>query len=207
MQVTITAEGFDRITKDLAQISKLLDDIITVIGANAQPGFSPIHDVPYHSQWESGAARFKSDCGPACVMMLLDYCGVGVMPTIDQLSVEAGMDTHPNYTSIPDLVRIAGLHQLALHEKRGVTADRLDTPCIALIHYASILDRLDQGYTRGHWVVVTKVEKDSVTFHDPDYFGDRLPEGKDRRVSLSIFQQALNDCALDDNPVGLVLFL
>ena len=55
-------------------------------------------DVPYRAQEGPGSRRYRNDCGPACVAMLLDWQhkvkGLpAVQLTVDQLSSETALAT------------------------------------------------------------------------------------------------------------------
>ena len=164
-------------------------------------------DVPYISQWDAIAQKFKSDCGPACVAMLLAAKGVWV--SVDDLAVECGMGPGKPYTLARDLAKCASKHGLKLEPVSGWTISQFaeHVPCIALVHYGSIPDRLDRNYTAGHWVVIVGISEVDVIFHDPDYHDASRDRGANRRIPRSVFEQAMQDCRLDQNPAGYGLVM
>src|SRR4030067_251196 len=96
-----------------------LDDSLLTIRAIADkietldmPSVSVI--VPYHSQWENGAGAFRTDCGPACVRMLLDYKQCAPLPTVDRISSAAGMTALSTGTTGPKLVQAGKQFGLSL---------------------------------------------------------------------------------------------
>jgi hypothetical protein len=165
--------------------------------------------VPYHSQWENGAGAFRNDCGPACVKMLLDYKQCLPLPTIDRISSAAGLISTKTGTTGSDLARAASQFGLLLEAVRGWTLDQFAAylPAIILVHYGSVPNRIDNNYTTGHWLVIVGVSVDTVVFHDPDWWEPRLSEGANRILQRAVFAKAVQDCAIDGNPVGYGLVL
>jgi hypothetical protein len=159
--------------------------------------------VVYHSQWDSDAAKFRSDCGPACLHMLLEYHGVKNLTT-DELATACGMSPANPYTTGPGLVEVARRYGVAM---RAVEYQAIDyfaqrTPCIVLVHYGDIPNRQDMNYTGGHFVVMISAGPEGVFYHDPDWQFPRRDEGAFRRLGVEIFKRAIDNCALDDNPSG-----
>ena len=163
----------------------------------------PILVVPYRSQWDADGSDFASDCGPACVAMVLEHYGVRI--DINQLSREAGMTVSRPYTLPVELIRAAMLHGVTLERRLPcVVSDlaiELDAgrPVIVLLHYGSINNRQDTNYTKGHWVVVVGVDETVVYIHDPNWRGDRRDNGRALAISRAIFDEAWEKCALDGN--------
>jgi hypothetical protein len=158
--------------------------------------------TPYRSQWDGDGSKFRSDCGPACVAMLLERAGKHI--SIDDVSIACGMGVSGKTTTNAwELIKGAGKYGLKLEGVSGWTLDQFSehVPCIILVHYGSIPDRQDVNYTAGHWVVVTDVSGD-VVFHDPNYRGDRREDGCYKRVPRAVFEQAVRDNRLDSNPTG-----
>lgn len=191
----------EAITRALAELNKA-EDALRAARSELATLHQPTGGVPYISQWDANAQMFKSDCGPACVAMLLAAQGVQVL--VDDLSIECGMGPGKQYTMAADLWRVAGRHGLKLEIVTGWNVGQFSQhlPAIALVHYGSIPDRLDQHYTAGHWMVVIGVDAEAVTVHDPDWFDPHRDEGANRRIPLAVFEQALADCKLDYNRVG-----
>lgn len=196
MTTTIQDEC-DIIKADLLDALAILE---RVRAAYSQP--EPARVVPYRSQWEADAARFASDCGPACVAMIVEHA-TGQRVPIDQLSAECKMNETHKYTLDSDLILGASAHGVKLACMVVSSIEMARLPCIALVHYGS-LTRMDTAYTKGHWVVVTAVTG-NVTYHDPDWWGDQVKRGENRAEDIEAFDQAMRDCALDGNAAGLVL--
>ncbi len=191
----------DQIEQEIAQGLAAMRQAAKLIARLPAPELS----VPYRSQWESDAMLNKGDCGPACVAMLVQYA-TGQRSPIDRVSAECGMSESHKATFPDDLIRGAGKHDVKLACLVVTSVVMAKTPSIALVHYDD-LPRMDMGYTRGHWVVVTRVCDGQVTYHDPDWWGTRIADGEGRRVTVEVFDQAMKDCELDGNPAGLVLVL
>ena len=160
-------------------------------------------DTPYRSQWDPDGSDYASDCGPACVAMVLEHYGVRV--DINQLAREAGMIAGRPYTLPVELIRVAQLHGLALVRRLPCVisdlAIELDAgrPVIVLIHYGSINNRQDTNYTEGHWVVVVGVDENIVYIHDPNWRGPVRDKGRALAVSRAVFDDAWEKCTLDGN--------
>jgi len=187
------------------KILKKVADRIEQMYADAELAkveFAVAHTVPYRSQWDSDAKQFNSDCGPACIAMLLSHRGIH--RSVDYLSAACGLGESKRYTTAPDLAFVSGLCGSELSVKAGLSAHEwvAESPAIALVHYGTLPDRLDKNYTGGHWVVVVGGDDKFVELHDPDWWGERRDEGTGRRVSIEVFDNALRDCVLDGNPVG-----
>ncbi|RPI64759.1 MAG: hypothetical protein EHM48_00075 [Planctomycetaceae bacterium] len=164
---------------------------------------SSVLAVPYRSQWDADGSDYASDCGPACVAMVLEHYGVRV--DINQLARDAGMVTGRPYTLPADLIRAADLHGVTLIRRLPCVisdlAIELDAgrPAIVLIHYGSLNNRQDRNYTKGHWVVVVGVDRDTVYIHDPNWRGNVRDNGRALAVSRVEFYEAWEKCKLDGN--------
>ncbi len=133
-----------------------------------------ILNVPYKSQNDADATLKRSDCGPACIAMLLGALGKAV--TTNAVTLASGM-TGDNGLRLEQMIAAAKAFGLDMISKVGFTLDDLKKsidrgcPLIALIKYGKLLDRRDQAYVGGHFVVV--VGYDDVTgrvfINDPDY--------------------------------------
>jgi ABC-type bacteriocin/lantibiotic exporter with double-glycine peptidase domain len=190
----------------LQEIVVKLRDIVSELEAIETPSVSV--QVPYVSQWGAGAGTYQSDCGPACVEMLREYKGLPRVD-VDKISLAAGMTPTTPGTTGPQLIQAALQFGPFLKFVRGWTlelfASRL--PCIVLVHYGSIPTRRDDGYVKGHWVVVTGVSPDMVTFHDPDWWRPRIDDGQYKLLQRDKFEKAIADCSLDGNTPGQGLIL
>ena len=166
--------------------------------------------VQYRSQWDSDATLFASDCGPACVAMILEFHGTRI--GIDQLSKEASMTSARKYTVPMDLIHAAELHGVKLVRRVGMTVADLQAevaahrPVIALIHYGALGDlRQDTAFKAGHWVVVIGADDKNVVVNDPDWRGDRRYKGDGLLVQRATFEKAWADCILDGNTANQCL--
>ncbi len=135
---------------------------------------SRILNVPYKSQYGVDAALKRSDCGPACIAMLLGAVGrtlpTHAITTASSMVGDSGL--RPN--QVVDAARALGL---TLSFEAGCTLDALKRlidngqPPIALIQYSKIPDRWDQSYTAGYFVVVVGYDDAThrVFINDPGY--------------------------------------
>ena len=189
----------------LATIRRIADQIEAMDTIPA-PVLPILPSVPYRSQWDADALAFKSDCGPACVTMLLDLRNIHV--SVDDLARACGLGPGKVYTTGADLARAAKSFALSLETVSGWSLEQFvaRAPCIVLVHYGA-MDRLDANYTAGHWVVLLGLQDGQAIYHDPDWWGPRRNEGIARKVAREKFALAMRECAADGNPAGYGLVL
>ena len=173
-------------------------------------------EVPYRSQRDSDALYAPSDCGAACVGMLLKAYGMNA--TIDEIFKATGQPQQ-NFLSRGDLIKAASQYQVTLRRfsdgdqdylKRKIDQNR---PVIALVNYAAwskpgsgVVTQSD--FAKTHFVVVTGYDGDDVLINDPLFWGSRRQEGKDKRMTYTQFATAWGTCHdFLSNPdfVGLVV--
>lgn len=109
-----------------------------------------------------------SDCGEACVLTALYFCGV---PVASLLTVDDLVRAHSNYngyTTAKELVALGLKYGLNL-----VQSAAGQNHSIHLIHYGKLPDRLrrDSGFKAGHWIWVLVMTNDGCWFHDPYHPG------------------------------------
>lgn len=160
--------------------------------------------VPYRSQWDPDGTKFRSDCGPASLAMVLQYYGTRV--DIDQLAVESKMTSKQPYTIPGDLIECAAKHNLNLARHLGMTLDVLKIeiaagrPVIALVHYGDLTPIVqDKAFKRGHWFVVTGIDEQSVVVNDSNWWEPLRNRGERLAIPIDMFTKAWGDCHLDSN--------
>jgi len=175
--------------------------------------------VPYHSQWEPDANKWKSDCGPATVEMICKYYTNGVGPSTNDIMEHITGGVNRN-TSATELVEAAeDLFGVQLGKVYSSSWDFLKSeidkgyPSIVLVHYGAFVMRLDRNFTGGHWMVVkgfevidyqgTDVER--IILHDPDWWGDYVEQGAAIPVVKDMFMNMWELAHLDGNPDRMVL--
>lgn len=182
--------------EQILSVMRMLSNQIELLDADALPFPTSLATaVPYRSQWDKDGDGFASDCGPACVAMLVEWAGTRL--DINQISIEAGMTPNRRFTLPADLIRSAGLHGVTLERRLPCALSDLSReidigrPVIALIRYGDLGDlRQDRNYDDGHWVVVVGVNNDSVFIHDPDWQFPRREGGRALPVPRAIFESA-----------------
>lgn len=136
---------------------------------------SKILNVPYKCQNDSDANLKRTDCGPACIAMILG--GMGQTVTTNAVVAASGM-TGDNGLMQSQVVNAAKAFGLEMMWQAAYTLDDLKRfidngqPPIALIKYANIPDRVDVRSMGGHYVVVVGYDDATqrVFINDPDYF-------------------------------------
>ncbi len=177
----------------------------------------PILNVPLSPQWGVGANRFRNDCGPACVAMLLKYYGKLNGLTIDALANETGLRQSDTGLLPVHLVSLALRHNLrttirvgtSLADLRGeIDAGR---PVIVLVAFRFILGRLDQADNvpgrDGHYLIVTGYDDSHFVLNDPDVWQPYLERGHDCPVPVTELQQAMAEyqgqCVVMELPMSI----
>lgn len=152
---------------------------------------SALVPVPYRSQHDSDAKYSRLDCGPACIAMLLEWRGTRI--AIDDITRMAGSGK----TSAVELVAAAGRHGLELRRLSSMSLADIDAqiqagkPLIVLVRYGDFGDqRQDMAYIGLHWIVVVGSDSENIYIHDPDWWGSRRSEGRDRPISREVFNHA-----------------
>lgn len=145
----------------------------------------PLSDVPYHSQWATTASIITSDCGEACSLMLAQSVGKAKMATIDDCV--RLISNYDGFTSATDLTDL--LDKLKV---RAVLSTELNARSICLVNYSKFPpeQKQDKGYMGLHWVVAVKLTDGSVTYHDPDFWGDMTWQGANRSMDRTEFRRA-----------------
>jgi len=175
-----------------------------------QPIMLSVPYVPQNDPMRADDDYSNSDCGPACVQMVIGWRG-RVVP-VDQVSMATGLPAGFKYTMPANLIVAAAKFDLALVHRFGLPTDQIgpltlglirsevdaDRPVIVLVHYPSLPIRRDMTFTGGHYVVVTGYEPDTnaIIYHDP-YWPDLA--GANVRCSGEAFQSAMANCKLNGN--------
>jgi len=172
-------------------------------------------DIPYRSQSDSDALYAATDCGAACVAMLLEAFGMNI--TIDDIFKSTGRK-QSEFLSRTDLVRAANKHLLKLEKFQGgnknFLIDAIDDnrPFIALVNYAAWSESGSgvvtmSDFAKTHFVVVTGYDGNDVFINDPLWWGVRRLDGKDKKMTYDQFAEAWGRChQFNSNPdfVGII---
>lgn len=161
----------------------------------------PIVYAPEIPQWSSTANRFRTDCGPACVAMLLALYGKLGALTVDALAIETGLRYSDSGLMPAALVKLGATHGLDLRLIADTSLDKIKAeidagrPVIALVAYRFISGRLDQGdnnpATDGHYFVVLGYDDSHFIVNDPDYWSPYVERGHEVLVPIRDLDLAL----------------
>lgn len=156
--------------------------------------------VPYVSQEDAAVDKHVSDCGPACVKMLLNWAGLAHKITLDRL--EHDVDIAPRgknrVAKFNQLMYVAGKYGLKLVYKRPVHLSAIfaevdsGRPVLAFLHYGSITKR-QSTFNGGRFVVVVGYDADHIYLHDPDWRGDSRGGGEYMQISTAEFELAYGE--------------
>jgi hypothetical protein len=148
--------------------------------------------VPYSSQHEKDAKRFRLDCGAACVEMVGEFYA-GQTPGVGTNEIHAWMTDGKNKTtSANDLNRAlkhfhdvdaTACYDVSPEHLRGFIDD--GDPAIVLVRYGDFPLRMDLSYTAGHWMCVVGYdsfdwaghEVRRLIMHDPDWYYQFMAQG------------------------------
>lgn len=177
-------------------------------------------DVPYHSQHEDDARRYRRDCGPACIEMVGKFYRPEVVVSTDDVmtQITGGVDRS---TYVAELQR-ASLHFFDLELERHNEASWEDLqrwvveegkPVVGLGHYGSLRTRMDRGWTGGHFFVLVGFDRvhyrdqliGRVIIHDPDYYAGLHAQGAFIPLVEDHFMAFWDDCHKDRNPRRMAL--
>ncbi|HZY42786.1 MAG TPA: C39 family peptidase, partial [Anaerolineae bacterium] len=136
---------------------------------------SKILNVPYKCQNDADANLKRTDCGPACIAMILG--GLGQTVTTNAVVAASGIQGDSGLMQ-SQVVNVAKAFGLDMAWQAGYTLDDVKRfidngqPPIALIKYANIPDRVDTRSMGGHYVVVIGYDDatNRVFINDPDYY-------------------------------------
>lgn len=198
----------------IAWLTQLLD------AADEPTPMRNVLKVPYHSQHESDAQRFRSDCGPDCVEMVGEYFRPDKAATTDEIMawITGGVDRLISVTELQAAANYFFDIEMSVHQG----ADWQDlrawvlsggAPVIVLVHYGSFAFRMDRNYTGGHFMVVVGFDQidyqgetvQRVIVHDPDWYGGMMAQGAFLPVERSHFMGAWHDAWKDGNPSRMAL--
>jgi nucleoid-associated protein YgaU/uncharacterized protein YvpB len=157
-----------------------------------------ILDVPYRSQWDEDANKSNTDCGPACLAMVLGFYGQEA--SINELLAATGVSPG-RYVGFSQMQRVArdydvtfdfGANHTLADLKRWIDEGK---PAIALVKY-SYWSQIEPGlstqdtFSGPHFVVVVGYGDGNIYVNDPDYWPPRRGEGKAKAWTEVLFNLA-----------------
>lgn len=161
----------------------------------------PILKVPLVTQWGIQANFKRTDCGPSCVLMVLEYYNKRGDLTVDKLSAETTLVARDNGLTPGQLVSLGAKHGLKLRVQFDTTEAQIKNeidngrPVIALIAYRFILGRLDQRDNKpgsdGHFVVVVGYDDTHFVIDDPDNWAPFTEKGHNFLAPVTELMQAI----------------
>lgn len=152
----------------------------------------------------------NSDCGPACVAMILRWLSHNV--TVDDVSKATGLPAGFKYTTATNLIKAATSFGLSLVHQFGEASDPIGPlslalirseidrgyPVIALVNYPSLPIRSDMSFKGGHFIVIIGYDPDGgdLFYNDP-YWRDNTGAGI--RITGLALSSALANCSINGN--------
>ncbi len=176
---------------------------------------SRILNVPYRSQWDADANNSTTDCGPACLAMVLGYYGHQV--SINDLFAASGVEPG-RYIGFGQLQAIARDYDLTLKYGANHSLNDLKRwidegkPAIALVKY-SYWSQIEpgvstqDGFSGPHFVLVVGYGNGNIYINDPNYWPPRRQEGHKKAWSEVLFNLAWSNVrtASAPNPNNAVI--
>jgi uncharacterized protein YvpB len=165
-----------------------------------------ILDVPFISQWDSVASYQNSDCFPVSACMLLAYYGIDIKP--DDVSKKIGVTGNTNFSQVANALKTFG------HELLSKTNQNLDNlkksidqniPFSATVNYSMLPNRQDT-YGGAHLLVVVGYDDKDIYTNDPNFWGNRRLEGKNKKYPIKDFLGAWNDRSQGNNSGNYIYF-
>lgn len=157
-----------------------------------------ILDVPYRSQWDADANKSNTDCGPACLAMVLGFYGKEA--SINEVFAATGVSPG-RYVGFSQMQRVARDYNVAFDYGANHTLADLKRwidegkPAIALVKY-SYWSQIEPGlstqdtFSGPHFVVVVGYGDGNIYVNDPDYWSPRREEGKAKAWTEVLFNLA-----------------
>lgn len=157
-----------------------------------------ILNVPYRSQWDDDANKSTTDCGPACLAMVLDYYGKHA--SIDKLFSASGVQPG-QYVGFGQLQRVSLDYGVSLTYGANFKLNDLKRwidegkPVVALVkysHWSQIKpgSSTQDSFTGPHFVVVVGYGDGNIFINDPNYWSPRRQEGHKKAWSEPLFNLA-----------------
>ncbi len=167
-----------------------------------------ILDVPYRSQWDHDANKSNTDCGPACLAMVLGY--YGTQAAINDLFTATGVEPGKliGFGQLQQVARSYGItFEYSANHKLRDLKQWIDEakPVIALVKY-SYWSEIEAGlstqdtYTGPHFVVVVGYGDGNIYINDPNYWPPRREEGHTKAWSEVLFNLAWSNVRTPSAP-------
>jgi hypothetical protein len=206
----------------IAGLAGMLDAMAALVQGKptSQRTLKYVLDIPYHSQHEDDAQRYRRDCGPACIEMVGKFYHPEAIASTDDIMawITGGADRS---TYIAELQH-ASQHFFGLELERHNEATWEDLqrwiviegkPIVGLGHYGSLRTRMDRGWTGGHFFVLVGFDQvnyqgrliERSIIHDPDYYAGLHAQGAFIPIVRDHFMAFWDDCHKDRNPRRMAL--
>jgi len=176
-------------------------------------------EVPYRSQEDPDARKFRNDCGPACVAMYVDFVRQrrgqpALNVPINDISAKSTLTNKDDGLLTRELIPLAAAYNvtLTLTSTLDVSAIidevRANRPPLCLVSYGPLLGRQNQADRSGHFVIVTGFDSDNVYVNDPDWWnqgGYNRLMGKNWKIPMTQFRNAIALSPVPKQGLKLVL--
>jgi len=141
-----------------------------------------------------------SDCGAACLAMVINSYRAGNGLSVDDVSRATGRPRGYTSLSFQELISAAAHYSIALehvsYTLENICAD-IDAgkPVIVLVNYKSLptYNRYSGDYNGGHYIVVTGYDAECMLYHDP-YWPEET-RGAYRAMTRADFERAYTTIA------------
>ena len=175
-----------------------------------------ILNIPYRSQEDDDAKKAYTDCGAACVAMIVE--SFGTRETIDNIFASTGREPR-EFLSRSDLINAANNYNVSMKKFGDGSFEKLKSaleanlPMIALINYAAWSQNnigvpTQSTFDKTHFVVVVGYDdNDNIIIHDPLWWGTQREGGNKKTMTYAQFNAAWSTCneyRNNPNNVGII---
>lgn len=194
-EITLKAGGFDWYAVEAPWIGWMADVARPAPGTPEQPLLKL--DVPYCSQLAVDASAYNNDCGPAVLLMQMQFWrksfgwGFGKFPTVDDVARHTKLSGKDQPLNLADLDLVAHGYGQMLSLLQNLTPDAIieklkaGTPVGILVNYGDFYPQ--DSFKGGHYALVTGYNDHTFWVHD-SYRG-----GQDYKIARSQLDAALKN--------------
>lgn len=167
-----------------------------------------ILNIPYVSQLEAGAMKFRNDCGAASGVMLVQAYKGDQALTVDEYYQQTGQ-REDEYLSVSQVTSVLDSFGITTDWRMNLTVNDLrlfiggNRPIIVLYNYALIRSlgiRTQIDFNGSHFAVLTGIDDFTIYLNDPLWSEDK---GKDLQIPINVWLEAWTTFPLNDSGVPI----
>lgn len=161
-----------------------------------------LDQIQFISQWGAGADKFRNDCGPTVIAMLLQAYGKLEGNTPDSLFSK--IQASDNYTNVPQLIALLASFGVSAAPRTGMDFEHVRAlidqrvPVVAIINYATLVNAgvpVEMRFYGAHILLIVGYDDDNIYVLDPL----RKEKGLVKILTV-VFMAAWSDAIKQGNP-------